>query len=336
MTEAHHISAPDSAAQTGLWARIRALLPGGRTGEAGVGRHSRTPHAIVPSATVTGGALVAVVAIMTFLAGITIGSVAAVRSVASEWTSDIARETTIQVKPGGGLDVEAALAKAVNVAKATSGVAEARALDAKETARLLEPWLGTGLDVSSLPVPRLVVVTLAPDAGPETAETLRAALAEQVPSASFDDHRQWTQRLSTTARAVVAIGLAVLGLVAAATVLCVVFATRAAVDAARPIVEVLHFVGARDGFIAAEFQHHFLAVGLKGGALGGGIAMAVFFLASTLPHWIGAGTPADTLMGVMTLDLRGYGGIFGASVLVALVTAVTSRITVYRTLRGIS
>ncbi|MBS7543742.1 cell division protein FtsX [Ancylobacter oerskovii] len=329
------MSEPASASRPAWWTRLTALLPVGRGAEAGEGRRPRSRHAIVPSATVTGGALVAVVAIMTFLAGITIGSVAAVRSVASEWTTDIARETTIQVKPGGGLDVEAALAKAVSVARATPGIVEARALDAGETARLLEPWLGTGLDVSSLPVPRLVVVKLAPDAGPQAADALRAALAEQVPSASFDDHRQWTQRLSSTARAVVTIGLAVLGLVGIATVLCVVFATRAAVDAARSIVEVLHFVGARDSFIAAEFQHHFLAVGLKGGALGGGAAMAVFFLASTVPHWIGAGTPADTLLGAMTLDLRGYGGILGAAVLVALVTAVTSRITVYRTLRGI-
>ena len=67
-----------------------------------------------------------------------------------------------------------------------------------------------------------------------------------------------------------------------------------------------------------------------------GAAMALFFLASTLPSWIWVGTPADTLIGAMTLDLRGYGGILGSSVLVSLVTAVTSRITVYRTLRGIS
>lgn len=314
-------------------ARFRLFRRRARDGAEG---GASTSHAIVPAATVTGSALVAVVAIMTFLAGITIGSVAAVRSVATEWTSDIARETTIEIKPGGGLDVEAALAKAVDVARATPGIADARALDVRETSRLLEPWLGAGLDISNLPVPRLVVVKLGASAGPDTSEQLRAALSEQVPSASFDDHRQWTQRLSSTARAVMAIGLAVLGLVAAATVLCVVFATRAAVDSGRAIVEVLHFVGARDSFIAAAFQHHFLSVGLKGGAIGGGAAMALFFFVSTLPHWIGAGTPADTLIGAMSLDLRGYGGIFGSSVLVALVTAVTSRVTVYRTLRGIS
>ncbi|QIB36204.1 cell division protein [Ancylobacter pratisalsi] len=291
---------------------------------------------MVPRASVTGNALAAVVAIMTFLAGITIGSVAVVRTVAADWTSDIARETTIEIKPGDALDIQAALTRAVQLAKATPGIADARALDERETASLLEPWLGAGLDVSNLPVPRLIVVTLASDADAQTLAALRAGLARQVPSASLDDHRQWTERLAATARSVVVVGLAVLALVAAATVLCVVFATRAAVDAARGIVEVLHFVGARDTFIAQEFQHHFLAIGLKGGALGGGAAMALFFLGSTLPGWLGINDPVDTLVGAMRLDGHGYGGILGVSVLVALVTAVTSRVTVFRTLRGIT
>jgi cell division transport system permease protein len=291
---------------------------------------------IVPGATVTGSALIAVVAIMTFLAGITIGSVAAVRTVAADWTADIARETTIQIKPGDGLDVRSALNRAVAVARAVPGVEEARAMDERETAALLEPWLGSGVDVANLPVPRLVVVKLAPASRAETLEALRTALSSQVPSANLDDHRQWSERLSSTARAVVAIGLAVLSLVAAATVLSVIFATRAAVDAGRSIVEVLHFVGARDSFIAAEFQHHFLTVGLKGGLIGGGAAMALFFLGATLPGWLGMGTGGDTLVGSIALDARGYGGIAGVAVLVALVTAITSRMTVYRTLRSIS
>lgn len=291
---------------------------------------------IVPSATVTGRALIAVVAIMTFLAGITIGSVAAVRTVAADWSADIARETTIQIKPGDGLDVRSALNRAVVVARAVPGVEEARVMDERETAALLEPWLGSGVDVANLPVPRLVVVKLAPTSRANTLEALRTALASQVPSANLDDHRQWSERLSSTARAVVAIGLAVLGLVAAATVLSVVFATRAAVDAGRSIVEVLHFVGARDSFIAAEFQQHFLAVGLKGGLIGGGAAMALFFLGATLPGWLGWGAGGDTLVGAIALDARGYGGIAGVAVLVALVTAITSRMTVYRTLRSIS
>lgn len=294
---------------------------------------------IVPGATVTGHALVAVVAIMTFLAGLTVGTVASVRTLASGWTGEISREVTIQIKPADGLDIDAALAKATQLARATPGVAAATPLAPAETAKLLEPWLGAGVDISNLPVPRLVTVTLTPDGERTAVPALRSALGAQVPSASLDDHRQWSARLSSTARAVVAMGLGVLALVSAATILSVVFATRAAVAAGRPIVEVLHFVGARDSFIAAEFQQHFLTIGLKGGAIGGGAVMLLFFLLTTLPKWLGSGTgglPTDTLVGGMTLDLRGYGGIFGVAVLVALVTSATSRITVLRTLRSIN
>lgn len=297
---------------------------------------SAVQRPIVPGATVTARALIAVIAIMTFLAGITIGAVSAVSNVASEWTSDIARETTVEIKPGDGLDVPAALAKVVAVAKGTPGVSDARALDERETAALLEPWLGSGIDVANLPVPRLVVISLSAGADAQTLANLRASLAEQVPSASLDDHRQWTERLSSTARTAMGIGLGVLALVAAATVLCVTVATRAAVDAARAVVEVLHFVGARDSFIVGEFQRHFLTVGMKGAAIGGGAAMALFFLGSTLPSWVDLDRSVDTLVGALGIDARGYGGILGVAVLVALVTTLTSRATVYRTLRGIS
>ena len=52
--------------------------------------------------------------------------------------------------------------------------------------------------------------------------------------------------------------------------LSVTFATRGAMAANRPIVEVLHFIGANDGFIAGQFQRHFLVLGLEGGLIGGG------------------------------------------------------------------
>ncbi len=65
-------------------------------------------------------------------------------------------------------------------------------------------------------------------------------------------------------------------LVVIVTVLSVTFATRGAMATNRPIVEVLHYVGATDGFVASQFQRHFLLLGFKGGAIGGGIALLLF------------------------------------------------------------
>src|SRR6201982_4124105 len=81
---------------------------------------------IVPQATIAGRALVAVVAIMTFLASLTTGAVMLVRAAASEWQADVAREVTIQIRPVAGQDIEIEVLKAVIIARVSAGIAEVR------------------------------------------------------------------------------------------------------------------------------------------------------------------------------------------------------------------
>jgi cell division transport system permease protein len=102
---------------------------------------------IVPQATIAGRALVAVVAIMTFLASLTTGAVMLVRAAASEWQADVGREVTIQIRPNPGGDIELDVAKAAAIARRSAGVVEVRPYSKEETSRLLEPWLGTGLQL---------------------------------------------------------------------------------------------------------------------------------------------------------------------------------------------
>lgn len=296
--------------------------------------HGDTP--IVPKRSIAGRALVAVVAIMTFLASLTTGAVMLVRSSAVEWQSDVAREVTIQVRPGLGRDLEAAVARAVEIARAVPGVGEVRAYSKEESAGLLEPWLGAGLALDDLPVPRMIVVKLPVD-GVDLAP-LKKALAERVPGASLDDHRAWIDRMRTMAQTTIAGGIGILILMLAATVLSVTFATRGAMATNRPIVEVLHFIGAKSGFIAGQFQRHFLMLGLEGGLIGGGLAILLFGIAGIVAR-MSAGTASGdqvaTLFGSFALGWGGYLAIVAQIVLVAVVTAVASRQTVNRTLETV-
>jgi cell division transport system permease protein len=133
-------------------------------------------------------------------------------------------------------------------------------------------------------------------------------------------------------------GIAILGLVLAVTVLSVTFATRGAMAANRPIIEVLHYVGATDGFVAGQFQRHFLMLGFKGGAIGGGAAIVLFGMIEAASAWL-AGTPAATrqpaLFGSFSIGVAGYLAILLQIVLMAVVTALASRHTVNRTLESI-
>jgi len=62
----------------------------------------------------------------------------------------------------------------------------------------------------------------------------------------------------------------------------------------RPIVEVLHFVGAGDRYIANRFLRHFLRLGLQGGVIGGGIAMLTFGFSESIAGWF-SGTPSGII-----------------------------------------
>jgi cell division transport system permease protein len=298
---------------------------------------TRTATSIVPRDTVTSRALLAVIAIMTFVAALIVGAVGVVRDAATHWRTDMVREVTIQVRPVEGGDLAADIGKAIELARRTRGVIDARSLTREETGRLLEPWLGSGVDLAALPLPRLIVVRLSESTVADLAG-LRQALAKRVTSATLDDHRIWSERLASISDAILIAGSAVLGLVLLATTLSVSFATRGAVATNRAIVEVLHFVGARDSFVAGTFQRHFLAVGLKGGLIGGTAAAFLFAFTGIVPgvlSWIPGGDEAAFLTGQFALDRQGYLGIAGIIVLVALVTTFASRITVRWTLREI-
>lgn len=295
----------------------------------------RTP--IVPPRSVAGRALIIVIAIMTFLSCLTLGAVTLVRDTANVWQTQIAREATIQVKPAEGFDIEAALADAQSIAAGFAGVSSATIVDREATARLLEPWLGAGLDIDELPVPRLVIVTIDETAPPDFA-ALREALTVQVPNSSLDDHRNWVDRLIAMARTTVTIGIAVLVLMLSATVLTVVFATRGAMAGNGPVIEVLHFVGAEARFIAGEFRRHFLWIGLKGAATGS-LAAIVVFVAFGWWSSRNLATPeadqATALFGNFAIGATGYAGVFVVMVIVAGLTALTTHMTVVARLNSI-
>jgi len=292
---------------------------------------------IVPSQNIAARALIFVIAIMTFLSCLTLGAVTLVRGAASTWEGQISREATIQIKPADGLDMDRALKSAQEIALRFKGVTGASIVDREATARLLEPWLGKGLDIDELPVPRLVVVTIDTSHPPDFA-AVRNLVKAQIPSASLDDHRNWVDRLIAMAHMTVTIGVAVLVLMLSATVLSIVFATRGAMAGNGHIIEVLHFVGADARFIAAEFRGHFLMMGLKGAAAGGIGAIIVFLVFA----WISArnmATPqadqAAALFGNFSIDSSGYAGVGLIVLVIAALTAATSHFTVVRYLADI-
>jgi cell division transport system permease protein len=308
--------------------RLERLLPK---------RLQATGAQIVPSASIAGNALTVVIAIMSFLACLTAGGVYMVNQSAQAWVDDIASEITIELDPVNTADIEKKMTLVSLFLAKQKGVTRVKPLTADDSAKLLEPWLGQTAALSALPIPRLIAVEI--DRGsPPDIELIKAALTQNFDGVTLDDHRRWQAEIRTITRSAALGGIAVLGLVAAATIAVIISATRSAMASNREIIEVLHFVGARERFISSEFERHFLGLGVRAGLMGAIAAAIAFLLLPFTMHMLGGGavTEAETrrLIGSGELDFGGY----LLCVLVVLVVAglcmITSRLGVIRVLKS--
>ena len=218
------------------------------------------------------------------------------------------------------------------------GIVEVRPFSKDESAKLLEPWLGSGLSIEQLPVPRVIVARCSP-APRLTLAALRARVTQAAPSASRRRPSRLDRAHALDDRGDRAAGIGILALVIIATIISVSFATRGAMAANRPIVEVLHFVGAGDSYIANRFLRHFLMLGLEGGLIGGGVADARLRLLR-IDRELVLGTPVgDQFAGPASGRFRCARRVIWCSqarrVLIAAITAWASRRTLFATLDDI-
>ncbi|MGD1877847.1 MAG: cell division protein FtsX [Kiloniellaceae bacterium] len=269
------------------------------------------------------------VAIMVYLAALALAGALAMHKLAERWDTGLAGALTVQLpaeSAAGGTQGEPRLAAVVAALSATPGVLTVEAMDNRAMNALLEPWLGDAVLAGDLPLPHLIAVTVDTAAPPDLA-ALNAKVQELAPGALVDDHQRWLSRLLDLAQAVEVMALVVVVLVVLAASIMVAFVTRMGLAAHEQAIELLHLIGAQDSYVARQFQSHALSFGLRGGLIGLLCALPTLYLARLLLERVGSGLLPE-------LGWRPYEWslFILLPVAAALVTMVTARVTVLRTL----
>jgi cell division transport system permease protein len=268
---------------------------------------------------------------MVFLAALALAAAMAVSNASSDWRRGLTGTLTVQVLPiAAETDpraLDARVAAAVALVRNAPGVARAEALPPDRMAAMLAPWLGDGAVIADLPLPRLIDVELAGGA-PFDSAALARRLAESVPGTSVDDHGVWLRRFAAFARAIEVTAAIVVALISTAAIAVVVFATRSGLVVHRDAIEILHLIGARDGFIARQFQLHAMALGFKGGVLGLVLAGATLALLFHFAQRIDA-----ALLPALGLGAVQWTALALLPVAAAAIGMATARRTVMRALR---
>lgn len=272
------------------------------------------------------------VALNVYLAALALAGLMVIGDAASQWDRGLSGTLTVQIppvteeRPDREAATEARVGRALEVLRATPGIASARPLDRRELALLMEPWLGSGDLIGELPLPSLIDVRLKADGGVNVGG-LSSVLSAAVPGATIDDHKKWLDRLILLAQSIKAIAAAIVLLVGAAAVATVIFITRTGLSLHHEVIQLLHVIGAQDEYVARQFESQALALCLKGGIAGLVLAVITLFAVGGLVSRLGSQIlPPIDMSPLQWLVLAAL------PVAVALIGMVTARVIVLRSL----
>lgn len=223
------------------------------------------------------------VAAMAFLAALAIAGWVGAASLARDWQHGAGASLTIQVPQPDDPSAQAGITRvqrALTLLHGAPGIASARALTKQQLTQLLRPWIGAGASELAIPLPAVIAVRLA-DSRVDLAP-LTHSLRQAVPGTLVESHDVWVRRLAVLARSLQACGGVALLLVAAIAASVIAVATRAGLATRREAIEIVHGLGATDGYIARRFAARATLLAATGGLAGAVVAMPVLVTLASL------------------------------------------------------
>jgi len=268
------------------------------------------------------------VMVLVFMAALAVTVNSYIGVLLDDWNQSVTGTLTVQIPmaEGGDKATQAAVNKVVDVLKRHPAVSRAEAVSHDKITALLKPWLGDSAIIEDLPLPALIDVELGDDT-PEALAAVSTSIKTAVPQAVIDDHRVWLNRVMGLAQGFSIVALTIMVLVTGALGLTVVFATRASLAEFAQVIDILHVVGAKDGYVAGQFARRALAQGVLGGAAG----LALYAPALALVAWLASRVEPEVLPNA-ALPIGHWLTLAALPVAAGVLAMVTANITVRRTL----
>lgn len=273
------------------------------------------------------------ISIAVFLFGVTLAGVLSINSMLETWNESILGSLTVQVMPVNDVNQEQAKAqtlaqqeKAVELLKSKPEVEKVTPLNNEQLQKLIQPWLGDGVEVNDLPIPQLIDVKLKTGAEVDFmgwAEELAVA----APQASLDNHKLWLNKLIKFADGLKVLALAILVLVVFITSGAIFYCTQTSLGLHKHIIEILHLMGAKDTYVAQQYAKRTGWLGFLGGIYGLFLAIPTIFVIANLAKQIEGGIISEA-----RLNMIDWAAILSLPLFSMLIAMFTAYYTVKKTL----
>lgn len=228
------------------------------------------PQNLLPERMKNTRALVCVLMIMAYLAGLSLLFARASVNLSADWQAQLTNTATVQILTSSAQNRQEQVTLAQDTLRSILPRAEITAMSSAEARALLRPWLGSANLPEDLPIPSLVTVKAKTSL---PVSQIKTALAAQGLTVNIDDHTRYSGGLKRTSRALIFGSSLILSLLLIASLAVNIFATRASMLAQKDIIQVLAQVGATDKFVAHLFIRQAAKRALLAVAIGMGLAV---------------------------------------------------------------
>lgn len=270
--------------------------------------------------------LVFLTALMTVLCLLSVTASLSLTQLAKKWTSGLENTLTVEIPYS---DTQAETSSNILAAlKEADGVKSAQLMSRDAMGELLSPWLGeSAAGMKDLPMPALITIDLK-----ERDQRIMRGLTQIVqdisPKAKIDAHEQWLTdlvRFTNTLKIAALVIMISIGLV---TSLTVAGAVRSRMAIHHTELELLHIMGADDGYIAKQFQKYIYWLCGRGVLLGFVICAVTVGIMQTISMASSEALPGLNLSPLQFMMLP------VAAIILLLISGWTARMTALNVLRA--
>lgn len=205
---------------------------------------------------------------MVALTVVAAGGALALSNMVSTARGDLAGSATVQVIESDPENRAAQVEAVSDVLAQDPAVAGFRVVPEEDITELLEPWLGSGDEVETIPLPTLIDIELRNGTGSQAYARIEASIRQVSPDARIDAQSEWLAPVLSALAALKWMALALIVMLCFVGSAAVWLAARNALDGNRDTIEIVHLLGGSDDQIARIFQRSVLIDAGIGGALG--------------------------------------------------------------------
>lgn len=231
--------------------------------------------------------LTLLIALMSILLTLSFSGAIALSQLTNNWSSGLENKLTIEIpvetQDGNILSaerIEKEKNKIQNALKNHKFVQSIQIMSQEEIETLLSPWLNENLSLADIPLPGLIALELKSTADEAVIKQLENDIKTLSPYAYLETHEEWLADIISFIKAIEGISLLLTVLVTAITLIAIISGIRTRMIVHKKEIELLHYMGATDHYIASQFQRHTLLLTLKGAVTGTAIGLVIIFISA--------------------------------------------------------